>query len=273
MKTSQVEETKSLQTNRSLGGVGLVALSIAFGVPLILSSNAYGLPQATESSEKLPRFEVASVRIVSPNEVGVFSISPPGATTFSLRNARLSLLIALAFGIDSSSQISGKPNWLESEHYDIVAKPEGDVGLTYEELRPFLQQLLQERFHLTYHHDAKMRQGYALVLAKGGPKLIPSSGDTPKALALKDGLRIHTGTIQLLASMLSHPVGAPVIDKTGITGNYDIQLNFADDEASESPLPSVFTAVQEVLGLKLVKQEVPFDVLMIDHVDRIPTDN
>ena len=77
----------------------------------------------------------------------------------------------------------------------------------------------------------------------------------------------------VLASMLTRPVGRPVVDKTGITGNYDIALNFAPEGSTDSTLPSIFTALQEQLGLKLEPQKVPVEMLVIDHLEKVPSEN
>jgi uncharacterized protein (TIGR03435 family) len=76
-----------------------------------------------------------------------------------------------------------------------------------------------------------------------------------------------------LAAMLAHPVGRPVINKTDITGNYEIKLSFAPDGSTDSPYPSIFTAVQEQLGLKLEPQKVPVEMLVIDHLEQTPSPN
>jgi len=92
-----------------------------------------------------------------------------------------------------------------------------------------------------------------------------------------NGIRVQNAPVQLFASMLQSPTGSPVIDKTGITGNYDFDLKFAPANAREgsadAALPDIFTAVQEQFGLKLVPQKVPVDFLVVDHVDRTPTEN
>jgi uncharacterized protein (TIGR03435 family) len=114
------------------------------------------------------------------------------------------------------------------------------------------------------------------VVAKGGAKLTATKGDQPP------GTRVHivsgdlqglNWSMQTLAAMLQTPAGLPVIDKTGIKGSYDIKLEYAPQLDADSSLPSVFTALQETLGLKLESQKVPVEMLVIDHVDRVPTEN
>jgi len=217
-------------------------------------------------------FEVASVKLVPRDAAGLTSISPPGSVRFTATNASLDVLISLAFGVDSD-RISGMPGWLDSEHYNVNAKPEGDKGLSYEQLRPLLQQLLAQRFHLAVHRETRDVQGYALVVAKNGPKLQAGKGSSPHAYILPNGLQAQNMSIATLAGMLARPAGRPVADQTGIQGNYDITLKYAPEGTAESSLPSVFTAVQEQLGLKLVPQKVPVEIVVIDHVERVPTEN
>jgi uncharacterized protein (TIGR03435 family) len=225
---------------------------------------------ADGSNGKTPAFEVASIRIVPESKRGYTSISPPGAAMFTARNVTLAVLIGMAFGVDAS-QISGKQ--LGSEEYDVTAKPQGDAGLTYEQLKPPLQQLLQERFHLTSHHETKTSQGYALVIAKGGPKLHASTGGSAQPYIFPGGLRGEDIPMPVLAALLARPLRCPVVDNTKLKGNYDIKLDYAPDEVTDSPLPSIFTAVQEDLGLKLERQKVPVEMLVIDHVEKTPTEN
>jgi Protein of unknown function (DUF3738). len=185
----------------------------------------------------------------------------------------MKLLIEMAFGIDDY-QISGKNlDWLSSQLYDVEAVPAGDSPLSYEQLRLPLQQLLAQRFHLTFHREWKDMQGYALVVAKGGPKLAAAKDISTTGYILRDGLRSPSISMRTLAAMLAHPLGQPVMNKTDIAGNYDINLHFAPDGSTDSPDASIFTAVQEQLGLKLEPQKVPVEMLVIDHLERTPSTN
>ncbi|MEO6815305.1 MAG: TIGR03435 family protein [Edaphobacter sp.] len=219
-----------------------------------------------------PSFEVASVRQV-PEGRGYFSISPSGDKRFSAENASMKLLVAMAFGINDD-QISGKNlDWIASKFYDVEAAPAGDVPLSYDQLRIPLQQLLAQRFHLAFHHEWKNMQGYALIVAKGGSKLTAAKDISATGYILQDGLRSPSLSMRSLAAMLAHPLGQPVMNKTDIAGNYDINLHFAPDGSTDSPYPSIFTAVQEQLGLKLEPQKVPVQMLVIDHLEQTPTPN
>jgi uncharacterized protein (TIGR03435 family) len=221
-------------------------------------------------------FEVATVRPSAqgsdPNQ-GMWSL--PNAGSFTAKSVRLTLLLQLAYGINDE-QIVGKPAWMETELYDVQAKPEGQIKLTREELKPLLQNLLRQRFHLEAHEETAQQKGYALVVAKGGPKVTPTTSDkTPNWRRNVGPGRLEglNWSMAFLAMELWKPTGLSVVDRTGLTGAYDVKLLFAPDLATESPLPTVFTAVQETLGLKLEAQKVPVTVLVIDHVEKTPAEN
>jgi uncharacterized protein (TIGR03435 family) len=257
---------------------------IVFGLALISAPGALGqtsvatsasAPETPNAATLLPSFEVATIKPTSPADRGESKWSPPGIGRFFASSVSLAFLIQMAYRVDDS-QIAGKPDWLESELFDVVAKPEGDITLTRDELRPRLQTLLQQRFQLVAHRETKMIRGYALVVAKGGPKLKATNGDHPP------GYRVYVGggrleglnwSMQTLAAMLQPPTGFPVIDETGIKGGYNIKLDFSPELETDSSLPSLFTALQDTMGLKLESRKVPVEVLVIDHVNRFPTEN
>ena len=251
---------------------GIKGLAVLLAVSVLTAP--LSAAQSHPSTAPQKSFEVATIRQTPPGSMIPAQWSPPGIGRFTATNVSLAFLIQMAFGIDSN-QIE-MPHWLESEHYDVAAKAEDGIALTREQLKPLMQNLLRQRFHLITHREIKPVHGYALVVAKKGPRLQPTSGGHPP------GFRVYVApgrleglnwSMQTLAAMLQHPAGRPVIDKTGITGSYDIKLNFAPDLTTESSLPSVFTALQETLGLKLKAEQVPVEMLVIDHVDKVPTEN
>ena len=219
-----------------------------------------------------PSFEVASVRLTPPGSIGFTSTSNSGAATFTATNITLELLIAMAFGVESN-RILSKQSWIESEHYDVSAKAPGGQGISNEQLKPMLRQLLADRFKLSVHREPKEVQGYSLQVAKGGAKLEASKGIQSRGAILKGGLRGYDIPLDTLAGMLSTPLGRPVVNETGLEGKFDISLDYAIDGAADSTLPSIFTALQERLGLKLIPQKVRIETLVIDHAERIPSEN
>jgi uncharacterized protein (TIGR03435 family) len=210
----------------------------------------------------------------------------------------LKSLIKEAYGIEDD-QISGAPKWVGSQTYDIEAKVDGADAATLEKLsddqsKLMFQSFLRDSFQLKVHWETKELPVLALVVAKGGPKLQPAKpGDTyPDGIKGPDGKPAgHAGMMMWgrgrltgqgiplgnLVPPLTHELGRIVQDKTGLTGKYDIELRWTTDDAapdsrsaSDSPGPSLFTAMQEQLGLKLESQKAPVEVLLIDHVGQPP---
>lgn len=222
-------------------------------------------------AQAVTAFDVASVRLIPQDEGGLMSISPQGSPSFIAKNVTMEILAAMAFGVDSD-RIAG-PSWIGSQKYDVSAKWEGEAKLSYEELRAPLDKLLAERFQLAAHKEKKERSGFALVAAKNGPQLIATKGGTQSAYILKNGIRVTNGSLDALAGTLTRPAHAPVVNETGIAGNFDIRLDYAPEGDLNSNLPSFITALQEQLGLKLVSRKVPVDVLVIDKLERVPAEN
>ena len=222
-------------------------------------------------------FEVATVRVSEPSSLeSAGQWSPPGIGKFWAKKLPLEFLIGMAYGVDPKQQIEGKPGWLGTELYDITAKLVSGVALSREELKPVLQTLLQERFHLAAHRETRMMPGYELVVAKGGPKLSATKGDHVPGFRLNVSPGHLAGlnwSMALLVGFLGPAAGRPVVDRTGIGGSYDVSVEYARDVAQESSQPSLFTALQETLGLKLESRKVPVQMVVIDHVERVPTEN
>jgi uncharacterized protein (TIGR03435 family) len=217
-------------------------------------------------------FEVASVRITPPDKIGYTALPKYGTNRFISTNITLDLMIQLAYGV-TWNQISGMEK-LGKYHYDITAKAEDGVVITGETLGPRLRQLLEQRFKLATHRETKEFPGYALVVAKAGPKLQPSKQDsTAYGMVYPGGLRAPHATMEVLAIDLASPLGRPVIDQTGVKGQYDIQLDYARDGDANSSLPSIFTALEEQLGLKLEPRKVPVELLVIDRIETVPSEN
>jgi bla regulator protein blaR1 len=238
----------------------------------------------------MPSFEVASVKAVGPGE---------GAVGFKIRNGQfmgqrvtLRLLVAVAYGLQDF-QVTGGPNWIDSNSFDVEAK--GESGReSADEVRLMLQELLADRFKLTVHRETKESTVLALVVGKRGVKMKPSSDQTPGAAlgphgALNVSARSLVGTavpLQLFASVLGRQLGRTVLDRTGLSGRFDFALRWTPDSlatvpatdveaaqsGSDSPWPSVFTAVEEQLGLELQATRGPAGYIVIDRVEK-PQDN
>ena len=230
---------------------------------------------AQDAAVPSPSFEVATIRPAQPGSGAEGHWSPPGIGRFDVHSMPLAFLIRMAYGVDDD-QIAGKPAWLETDLYDVAAKPEAGVALSREELKPLLQDLLRQRFHLAAHTSSAEVKGFVLLVAKGGPKLVPTKGEKWPGFRVDVSpgkLRGINWSMPILATMLKEPVGLPVADRTGVAGSYDIDLTFAPDMDQELTLPSIFTALQERLGLRLEPQKVSVAIVVIDHLDKVPTGN
>jgi uncharacterized protein (TIGR03435 family) len=226
------------------------------------------LAQAQTNTADRPPFEVASIKPHRP-EPGPFRSSTSFETGgIHFTNVNLKGCIRAAYGV-AANRISGGPDWLTEERYDIVAKAASAAPKA--QLMLMLQTLLEGRFQLRLHRETKELPIYALVAAKNGPKMRPGKEDGDTEIGGSTHLIDSRGmTMTALAgflSRLSDEVDLPVFDRTGLTGAFDITLDFEPDSGQ-----SIFTALQEQLGLKLEPQRGPVEILMIDHAAK-PADN
>jgi uncharacterized protein (TIGR03435 family) len=179
--------------------------------------------------------------------------------------------------------IVGLPDWVRFEYFSLAAKAEDGVILNRNTLRPLMRRFIEERFKLVTHMETRYMRGYALVVAKGGPKLKRSiKEDLNMLTAIGSGrIRNYSVTMDLFAGALEGLLrlelgeGVPVVDETGLAGHYDVTVEFAPlvdvgrlPRESNSSLPSLFTALEEQLGLRLISRDgIPVPVLVIDHVE------
>jgi uncharacterized protein (TIGR03435 family) len=179
-------------------------------------------------------------------------------------------------------QISGVPSSFDREGYDIEAKC--DHPMTKEQAARMLQTLLADRFKLVVHRETKEQPIYALIVGKSGPKLQGSPpGDTglPEMKRIGSRFVFKRAPISTLTLILSQQVGRTVVDKTGLSGRYEFTLEYGleragggrSEEREPAPnpdgLPSVFTALQEQVGLKLESQKGPVEFIVVDHAEKL----
>ncbi len=219
--------------------------------------------QAQQQPAARAEFDVVSVKPGDPKKPGAGMTGSPGR--LAMRNFTLKVLVMNAYGLNEY-QIEGGPKWLGSAKFDIDVK--FPAGAPRDQTQLMMQAMLADRFRLTVHRESKTRSEYALVVGKGGPKLQMASDDQGSA----SGARMirGTATASQLADMLGRVVGAPVIDQTGLTAKYKIDLKFApllETSVQDETLPDIFAAVQEGLGLKLEAIKGPVEVLVIDHAE------
>lgn len=281
----------------------ILAAMIGGGLPAPIcygQANAASVASSASDSVTPPiRFDVVSVKMSSPDNQGSrLQLLPDGV---QLSNLPLQDLIVQAYGLVLNDQIVGLPNWAKSERFDIEAKVAGgDVAefrrLGLDQVRAMGRPILVDRFKFAGHEEKRILPLYALVVAKDGSKLKPStlSGQDGEggAVARIGLIQMHHAsnangataglneltaqgvTLDRLASALSQQgLGRVVLDNTGLTGRYDFKLTWASESAAaeinstDNSGPSIFTAVIEQLGLKLEPQKGPVPVLVIDHIE------
>jgi uncharacterized protein (TIGR03435 family) len=219
-------------------------------------------------------FDVATVKPSPPPEGDLININPGSFRNGRLIfvNASLSDCLKLAWGLVSDEQLSG-PDWIKSKsvRFDIVAVPPPNTSA--EEIPAMLQTLLAERLKLVVHHEQKVTRWLALVVAKNGPKMERPKPDAPYASQLWLGRIIGSNMTMLsLARFISRSERNTVLDQTGLTGAWSVRLEWSPPDASATG-PSIFTAVEEQLGLRLESRRGPLDVLVVDHADQTPSEN
>jgi len=192
----------------------------------------------------------------------------------AIQNSTLSQCIQWAYNVQAF-QVSG-PSWIDSERFDIAAKASG--AAPQDQLRLMLQTLLKERFKLEFHRESKELPGYALLVAKGGPKLHESLTDGDPVM--KPNRNIMTGehvTMSWFAGTLTNPLRSPVVDMTGLTGRYDFTIDISKYATPNTPpqeMPAALAeCLQQELGLKVEARKLPLDVLVVDHAEKSPAAN
>jgi uncharacterized protein (TIGR03435 family) len=219
-------------------------------------------------------FDVATIKL----RKGVIThASGPFVQGRTMTGTALTLrdLITEAYAV-RYEQLTGGPGWIGDDHYDLMAKSEGDGALTRAESREMLQALLAERFHLQVHRETQEVPMYALVVGKGGPKLKSSAPDATGGYSVRStdrGVRMEAArsTMENLSRQLSGNSGRPVVDKTGLSGLYAFTLDWWPMNRTQPPdidAPSMFDALEEQLGLKLEPFRGPLEKLVIDRAER-----
>jgi uncharacterized protein (TIGR03435 family) len=240
-------------------------------------STVFALPGHAQS------FEVASVRIGAPIPIGEnynINLGTVSHGTLTLTNTTLADCLRFAYSLTSDSLIAGQ-DWIKSkEHrYTIVAKAAPETPR--DEMLRMLQVLLTERFKLEFHREPREMNYYALVPSKKGPKIELAKTDGPGPDERNGGGHIVRRQLSMLmlATLLARFEfrGATVLDQTGLKGLYGVNLEWtpsADGGGGDGPAgPSLFTALQEQLGLKLEAKKGPVEVMVIDHAEKNPVEN
>lgn len=221
--------------------------------------------------QSAPSFDVTSVKLSPPWQAGMTGgVSLDGARFSSSRNPLRGLIFS-AYGIPYW-RLSGGPAWLDSDAYDIVGT--FPPNTSQEQVKLMLQTLFIDRFKLAIHRETKDYPTYALIVDKDGPKLKATADSKYSAKNGGGHLELHHASMAGFATYLVNAAGRPVVDMTGLEGYFDIGLDWRPDTASSAndPRPSIYTAVQEQLGLKLEPRKAPVEFIVIDHIER-PSEN
>jgi uncharacterized protein (TIGR03435 family) len=300
---------KKLSPGRKLflAAAGVAAISAPIGLGFLNSPPGRAQTPANAAS---PKFEVASIK-PSDGSNGLFRVGLDPSGRFMANNITVKFLLEQAYGM-KDSQISGAPSWVDSAHFDIEAKPEDAFvqeklsrDERFRQMTLMMQSLLADRFKLAVRHETKELPVYTLVVAKNGPKLHESApaaeSDSPPAPGRplgRGGIQMRPGEftanavgIDRLEDVLSRIVGRPVLNHTGLTGVYDFTLKWTPEEGeggfmrgpggpppADAPPPpdangpTIFSALQEQLGLKLESQKSPVDTIVIEHIEK-PSEN
>ena len=248
---------------------------------------------SSDSAVKAPEFDVASVKEdKSEDGRSKYMATPDGIT---MTNVPLKVMIAEAYGINQEF-ISGGPGWIDSTGYDLTAKVAAEdvpklKQLTQAERWAMVQPLLEERFKLKVRVQRKIVPVYELRVIKSGTKLTPSAPGSPNAakaeapgapsrgrMFMGPGHFIgHAVGMNILVANLAYVVHRPIVDKTGLTSTYDFDVKYAPedehggakpDDGISDQLPSIFTAFEEQLGLKLQSAKGPVKTLVIDQAEK-----
>jgi uncharacterized protein (TIGR03435 family) len=256
---------------------------------------------AVASAQPL-KFDVVSIKL-SPPEAGstVSSGGGPGTRrpgVWTCQSMSLHNIVWIAFNL--RSQQLEAPDWMKEPRFDITAKiPD---GATREQFYTMFQDMLAERFGLQVRHRQKEVNGYELTVAKNGPKFKESDPEPPKDAAppvprgvelgadgypiLPPGISSVSQTrnrargqwlrakLERLVRELDYAVGNPVVDATGLTGMYDLSLYWIPDPMRpDADGPTIFKALQDQLGLRLEAKKVMLPVVIVDHAEKLPTEN
>jgi uncharacterized protein (TIGR03435 family) len=274
-----------LLPQRNAGCATVLALSVWLAVALPNAKAQTVAAPTAAASTPAPSYDVVSIKPDKSGDGHVSVHSDDGM--FEASNVSLKMMIVSAYSL-KDSQVFNLPKWGEEMRFDIKAKiiaPDKKAieALTPQQYNAMQQPMLVDRFHLTFHHEPKTLPVYELVLMKGGPKFKETTAaETASEEGVHGvkagGISIHnrnlvaTGVpMSRLADALSGQLHRIVVDKTGLMGKYNVELSWSPDDgapqAPDSTLPSIFTAVQEQLGLKLESGKAEVEGFVVDHAE------
>jgi len=225
---------------------------------------------------ELPRFEVAAIKPTPADRQNGSSGITTRLGRLTASNVTLKRCIIGAYGV-GPSQIIGGPPWLDTERFEIAAKADQPVG--DHALMGMLQTLLAERFQLSVHRETRNMEALVLEVSKNGPKLEKAEGESSTTSG-RGRLDAKATNMNLLAQLLSRALSVPVVNGTGLEGSFNFKLEWSPDsdrpvkpgEAPPDTGPSIYTAIQQQLGLRLQSRKSPVEVLVIERAEK-PSEN
>jgi uncharacterized protein (TIGR03435 family) len=238
-------------------------------------------PMAADAN---PSFEVAAIKPGDPDARGK-GLGLRGRD-FSAENFSVNDLIVFAYGVQVKQIVDGPP-WIDKDKFDISAVPNALGQPSAGQWKTMVQKLMADRFKLTFHHEKRELAVFVLTVGKDGPKLsknengVPVSGDINMRVA-REGMTFTARNVTMadfVSTLQRVVVDRPVVDQTGLADKFDFQLTFAPDgaqfggmrlpaQSEDVAAPSLFTEIQEQLGLKLEAVKAPADTIVIDHIER-----
>jgi uncharacterized protein (TIGR03435 family) len=268
--------------SQARAGAILIAPAIcAFAVSFFLRAQT-NAAQPKVAAVPAPAFEIVSIKPDKSGNPGALMQNLPDG--FRWTNFPVSTWIRSAYDVIMDSQVVGLPGWATSETYDIEAKTDAETAEAWKKLnykerwkleQPMLQSLLADRCQLKMHRETRDLPVYDLVIAKGGLKMKEAPGDTYDSESMGPGkITAHGISTDSLVYGLSGTVGRIIVDKTGLgEKKFDFELKWTPDDrrAADNAAdagPSIFTALEEQLGLKLVPSKGPVEVFVIDHIEK-----
>jgi uncharacterized protein (TIGR03435 family) len=276
-------QTSPLQIRRGAQRwAGIVAVTAA----LLLCGAATGTAQAQEAAKPQPMkampkqadpdWEVATVKPSDPTDVRGQHINFPGRHVMLL-DTTVEQFLLLGYSVQQS-QVPDLPDWVKTTRWDVDGVPDVEGIPSLPQVQALIRKILAERFGLQLHHEQRELSVFALTVAKGGPKLVLNTSDPNGWMDQQNGNvdgrhveSLKNASMAELALILQFHVDRPVVNQTGLTGRYDLQLQWAPDDpqttAPDAP-PGLFTAIREQIGLKLERVKAPADVLIIDKLEK-----
>ena len=286
LQNASYEGTLSPDGNAIIGSEKLQNGELyALNLARVSGDAAWPIPEPPNpmAADATPKFDVATVKPTDPNNTSGTWVTVRGRHLMT-HNTTVETLITFAYGIQKR-QIENAPAWL-GEHYDLDGVPDVEGQPSGLQMRMLVADALVERFGLKFHHEQKEGTVYALTVAKGGPKMTVTADapSTPGNFLYNGPGRLHVTNSTMkdfCKGMQESALDKPVLDQTGLTDRYDFQLNWTPDQsqfqqmgwrvpATDDPNapPSLYTAVQEQLGLKLESTKAMVDAFVIDSIER-----